>query len=168
MTGAPYSLVTLTGACAVGDAVVCNTTAVDRALGTDAQRLLEALADLRVTQRGAHAATGEGRRAVQQTSGRFEEVVEPERPEPEEQTLEPTLRPPSLDEFIGQADLKEKIQWTIDRHKIPLDIKDVEIVYDPEEKMLGVYAEYDVYVTFPGYVHHYFFQPYAEVYADDN
>jgi hypothetical protein len=66
------------------------------------------------------------------------------------------------------ADLNEKLRWTIDRHKIPLDIKDVEIVYDPEEKMLGVYAEYDVYVTFPGYQHHYFFQPYAEVYADDN
>lgn len=66
------------------------------------------------------------------------------------------------------SDLNEKIKWMIDRHKIPLDIKDVEIVYDPEEKMLSVYAEYDVYVEFPGYVHHYFFQPYAEVYADED
>ena len=66
------------------------------------------------------------------------------------------------------ADMNEKIRWTIDRHKIPLDVKDVEIIYDPEEKMLSVYAEYDVYVEFPGYVHHYFFQPYAEVYADDD
>ena len=66
------------------------------------------------------------------------------------------------------SDLNEKIRWMIDRHKIPLDIKDVEIVYDPEEKMLSVYAEYDVYVEFPGYVHHYFFQPYAEVYADED
>ncbi len=65
-------------------------------------------------------------------------------------------------------DLMEKIQWTIDRHKIPLDIQDVEITHDPEEKMLSVYAEYDVYVTFPGYEHHYFFQPYAEVYAEDD
>ena len=66
------------------------------------------------------------------------------------------------------SDLNEKIRWMIDRHKIPLDMKDVEIEYDPEEKMLSVYAEYDVYVEFPGYVHHYFFQPYAEVYADDD
>lgn len=65
------------------------------------------------------------------------------------------------------ADLTEQMRWTIERHKIPLDVKDVEIVYDPEEKMLSVYAEYDVYVEFPGYVHHYFFQPYAEVYAED-
>ena len=68
---------------------------------------------------------------------------------------------------MNYADLNEKIGWTIDRHKIPLDVKDVEIVYDPEEKMLSVYAGYDVYVEFPGYVHHYFFEPYAEVYADD-
>jgi hypothetical protein len=66
------------------------------------------------------------------------------------------------------SDLNAKIRWTIERHKIPLDVQDVEIVYDPEEKMLGVYAEYDHYVTFPGYEHHYFFQPYAEVYADDD
>ena len=66
------------------------------------------------------------------------------------------------------SDLKAKIRWTIDRHKIPLDINLVEIVYDPREKMLGVYAEYDVYVQFPGYEHHYFFQPYAEVYEDDH
>jgi len=66
------------------------------------------------------------------------------------------------------SDLIEKIKWTIDRHKIPLDIKDVEIVYDPEEKMLSVYAEYDVYVEFPGYEHHYFFQPYAEVFAEED
>jgi hypothetical protein len=66
------------------------------------------------------------------------------------------------------SDLIEKMKWTIDRHKIPLDVKDVEIVYDPEEKMLSVYAEYNVDVEFPGYVHHYFFQPYAEVYADDD
>jgi len=65
------------------------------------------------------------------------------------------------------ADLQDKMSWVIGRHKIPLDVKDVEITYDPEEKMLSVYAEYDVYVTFPGYEHHYFFQPYAEVYADD-
>ena len=67
------------------------------------------------------------------------------------------------------ADLNEKMRSTIHRHKIPLDVKDVDDVYDPEEKMLSVYAEYDVYVKFPGYVHHYFsFQPYAEVYADDD
>jgi hypothetical protein len=64
------------------------------------------------------------------------------------------------------GDLMEKIRWTIDRHNIPLDIQDVKIVYEPDEKMLGVYAEYDVYVEFPGYEHHYFFQPYAEVYAE--
>jgi hypothetical protein len=66
------------------------------------------------------------------------------------------------------SDLIDKIQWTIDRHNIPLDVKDVEIKYDPEEKMLSVYAEYDVYVEFPGYEYHYFFQPYVEVYADED
>ena len=65
------------------------------------------------------------------------------------------------------TDLIDKIQWTIDRHKIPLNVEDVEIVYDPEEKMLSVYAEYDVYVGFPGYEHHYFFQPYAEVFEEE-
>lgn len=64
------------------------------------------------------------------------------------------------------SDLINKIQWTIDRHKIPLDIKDVEIVYDPEEKVLSVYAQYDVYVEFPGYEHRFRFQPYAEVYEE--
>lgn len=68
----------------------------------------------------------------------------------------------------NHSDLKDKIKWVIERHKIPLDITDVEIIYDPEEKMLSVYAEYHVYVEFPGYVHHYFFQPYAEVYADED
>lgn len=66
------------------------------------------------------------------------------------------------------SDLHEKIQWSIERHRIPLNMEDVEIVYDPEQEMLGVYAEYDVYVDFPGYQHHYFFQPYAEVYADED
>lgn len=66
------------------------------------------------------------------------------------------------------SDLMEKIRWTIDRHKIPLNIEDVEIIYDPEEKMMSVYAEYHVFVKFPGYEHHYFFQPYAEVYAEDD
>ena len=64
------------------------------------------------------------------------------------------------------SDLIEKIQWEIDRHDIPLAMEDVEIEFDPEEKMLAVYAEYDVYVTLPGYEHHYFFQPYAEAYLD--
>ncbi len=66
------------------------------------------------------------------------------------------------------SDLLDKIQWTIERHDIPLDVKDVEIKYDPAEKMLSVYAEYDGYVEFPGYEYHYFFQPYVEVYADEN
>jgi hypothetical protein len=66
------------------------------------------------------------------------------------------------------SDLKEKIQYTIDRHKIPLDLEDVEIEFDPEEKRLAVYAEYHVYVTLPGYEHHYFFQPYAEAYIDED
>jgi hypothetical protein len=66
------------------------------------------------------------------------------------------------------SDLIEKMRWTIDRHKIPLKVEDIEIEYDPEEKMISVYAEYDVYVEFPGYEHHYFFQPYAEVYAEGN
>jgi len=66
------------------------------------------------------------------------------------------------------SDLIDKIKWTIDRHNIPLDIEDVEIEFDPKEKMLSVYAEYDVYVTFPGYEHHYFFQPYAEAYLEQD
>jgi hypothetical protein len=66
------------------------------------------------------------------------------------------------------SDLTEKIKWSIERHNIPLDIRDVHIEYDPEEKILSVYAEYDVYVKFPGYEHHYFFQPYAEVQADED
>ncbi len=65
------------------------------------------------------------------------------------------------------SDLTDKIRWTIDRHKIPLNIEDVEITYDADEKTLSVYAAYDVYVEFPGYTHHYFFEPYAEVSADD-
>jgi hypothetical protein len=65
------------------------------------------------------------------------------------------------------SDLIEKMQWTIERHNIPLDIEDIEIEFDPEEKRLTVYAEYHVYVTLPGYEHHYFFQPYAEAYIED-
>jgi hypothetical protein len=34
--------------------------------------------------------------------------------------------------------------------------------------MLSVYAEYHVYVTLPGYEHHYFFQPYAEAYIEED
>ena len=68
----------------------------------------------------------------------------------------------------NHSDLIEKMRWVIDRHNIPLAIEDVEIEFDPEEKMLTVYAEYDVYVTLPGYEHHYFFQPYAEVYMDED
>lgn len=66
------------------------------------------------------------------------------------------------------ADLMEKIKWTIDQHDIPLAIEDVQIEYDPDEKVLSVYAEYDVYVELPGYEHHYFFQPHAEVQAEEN
>lgn len=69
---------------------------------------------------------------------------------------------------LDYSDLIEKLKWTIDRYDIPLDVKDVDIKYDPEEKMLSVYAEYDVYVEFPGYEYHYFFQPYAKVYADED
>ena len=65
------------------------------------------------------------------------------------------------------SDLIEKIQYTIDRHNIPLDIENVEIDFNPEEKRLTVYAEYHVYVTFPGYEYHYFFQPYAEAYIEE-
>ena len=65
------------------------------------------------------------------------------------------------------SDLTEKIKWTIERHKIPLNIEDVEITYTPDEKMLTVYAAYDVYVEFPGYTYHYFFEPYAEVYEEE-
>ena len=64
-------------------------------------------------------------------------------------------------------DLTEKIKWTIDRHNIPLKPEDVEITYDPDDKMLSVYAAYDVYVEFPGYTYHYFFEPYAEVSIDE-
>lgn len=64
------------------------------------------------------------------------------------------------------SDLMEKVKWSIERHDIPLDIQDVHVEYDPDEKILSVYAEYDVYVKLPGYEHHYFFQPYAEVQAD--
>ena len=66
------------------------------------------------------------------------------------------------------SDLYDKVKWTISRHNIPLTIEDVEVVFDKEEKILTVYAEYDVYVELPGYVHHYFFQPYAEIHAENN
>lgn len=64
------------------------------------------------------------------------------------------------------TEMREKIKWMIDRHKIPLDPDEVEVEYSPEEKLLTVYAEYDVYVEFPGYTHHYHFEPYAEAVAE--
>ena len=66
------------------------------------------------------------------------------------------------------SELRQKIRWIIDRHDIPLSVEDVEVVFDREEKTLTVSAQYDVYVELPGYVHHYFFQPYAEVHAGDD
>ena len=64
------------------------------------------------------------------------------------------------------TELLEKVRWMIDRHKIPLDPEDIKIEYDSERRVLSVYAEYDVYVEFPGYTHHYYFEPYAEAEAD--
>jgi hypothetical protein len=55
-----------------------------------------------------------------------------------------------------------EIRWIIDRYKIPLDPENIKVEYDTERRVLSLYAEYDVYVEFPGYVHHYHFEPYAE------
>jgi hypothetical protein len=60
------------------------------------------------------------------------------------------------------TEMMDKIRWLIDRYKIPLDPDDIRVEYDRERKVLSVSAEYDVYVEFPGYTHHYHFQPYAE------
>jgi hypothetical protein len=68
------------------------------------------------------------------------------------------------------SQMKEKMNWTIDRHNIPLDTDDIQINYYAEEKeeVLTVYAEYDVYVELPGYTHYYHFEPYAQVTAEGN
>ncbi len=63
------------------------------------------------------------------------------------------------------TEMLEKIRWLIGRYKIPLDPDEIRIEYDREQRALSVYAEYDVYVEFPGYTHHYHFKPYAEAEA---
>jgi hypothetical protein len=60
------------------------------------------------------------------------------------------------------TEMLEKIRWLVDRYKIPLDPNAIQVEYDPERRTLSVHAEYDVYVEFPGYTHHYHFEPYAE------
>ena len=49
----------------------------------------------------------------------------------------------------------EKVDW----HDIPLEKSDIQIEYNEGEKTLRVYAEYDVYVDFPGYSHAFHFSP---------
>ena len=56
----------------------------------------------------------------------------------------------------------EKVAW----HNIPLDKSDIKIEYDKEEQTLSVSAEYDVYVEFPGYSHHFHFTPEAFAWLD--
>jgi hypothetical protein len=65
------------------------------------------------------------------------------------------------------SELKEKIEWVIDEHQIPLEIDEVEMEYDPVRETLTVSAEYDVFVEFPGYEYRLHFQPHAEVEADE-
>jgi hypothetical protein len=64
------------------------------------------------------------------------------------------------------TEMLDKIRWLVDRYNIPLDPDSIQIEYDPDQKVLTVYARYDVYVSFPGYSHHYSFEPHAEAEAD--
>ena len=49
----------------------------------------------------------------------------------------------------------EKVDW----HEIPLEKSDIHIEYNEADKSLRVYAEYGVYVDFPGYSHYFHFSP---------
>ena len=63
---------------------------------------------------------------------------------------------------VDDNEMLLEVRWIIDRYKIPLDPEAIKVEYDQERRVLAVYAEYDVYVEFPGYTHHYHFEPYAE------
>jgi hypothetical protein len=65
------------------------------------------------------------------------------------------------------SELKDKMAWVIEEHDIPLDIHEIQITYGPHPKSLTVSAEYDVFVEFPGYEHHFHFEPYAYVTSDE-
>jgi hypothetical protein len=65
------------------------------------------------------------------------------------------------------SELKDKIEWVIDEHDIPLEIDEVQIERDQVQETLTVSAEYDVLVEFPGYEYRFHFEPYAEVAADE-
>lgn len=51
---------------------------------------------------------------------------------------------------------------TIRKYNIPLEEKDLKIVYNPEELRLSISAEYEVKVEFPNYTHILYFTPSAE------
>ena len=65
------------------------------------------------------------------------------------------------------SEFRDKMAWIIEEHDIPLDIDEIQITYDRDEKSLTVSAEYDVIVEFPGYEHIFHFEPYAYATADD-
>jgi len=65
------------------------------------------------------------------------------------------------------SELREKMEWTIDQHKIPLSVDEVAIRYDPDKEMLTVSVEYDVTVEFPGYEYRHRFAPHVEVVAEE-
>jgi len=56
-------------------------------------------------------------------------------------------------------ELKKHVMEKADWHDIPLEKSDIQIEYNEAEKTLRVYAEYDVYVEFPGYSHYFHFSP---------
>ena len=45
---------------------------------------------------------------------------------------------------------------------------DLSLSAEERQEVLTVYAEYDVYVEFPGYTHYYHFEPYIQVTAEGN
>ena len=62
---------------------------------------------------------------------------------------------------LKYTSLMKNVQEAIDENDIPLDANELKIVYNTKKRRLIVSAEYDVYVEFPGYEHHYHFTPEA-------
>ncbi len=61
------------------------------------------------------------------------------------------------------SNLRKNLKEVIDKHQIPLNMKDIQIEFDEINETLFVYAEYYVYVEFPGYVYPLHFSPTVEI-----
>ncbi len=65
------------------------------------------------------------------------------------------------------SDLISNVMDIIETHQLPLEEDDIKISYDSHEESLSVQAEYDIYVEFPGYEHHFHFSPEALAQAEE-